>query len=127
MEDFHKSLKTGCRVEERQYATAKRLEAITALLSITAVRILQLRDVARQTPQRPATDVVPKRWATVLSALRRTPIKTVRDFFRQMAGLGGHLLRKGDGEPGWITLWRGFEKLHLAVRAVDCCQRRKCG
>jgi len=36
------------------------------------------------------------------------------------------LLRKSDGEPGWITLWRGFEKLHLAVRAIDC-YRARCG
>jgi hypothetical protein len=25
-------------------------------------------------------------------------------------------MRKRDGEPGWITLWRGLDKLLLAVR-----------
>ena len=42
-----------------------------------------------------------------------------------IAGLGGHLGRNGDGEPGWITLWRGFEKLMLLARGADAQQ--KCG
>ena len=127
VEEFHKAFKTGCRVEERQYETSLRLEAIAALLSVEAVRLLQLRCAARQTPERPAVEVVPTHWVTVLSRMRKgRPIVTVRDFFRQLAGLGGHMLRKCDGEPGWITLWRGFEKLHLAVRAIHD-YRKRCG
>jgi len=119
VEEFHKSLKTGCRVEHRQYETSERLETITSLLSINAVRLLQLRSAARENPELLAEEVVPRRWVTVLSSMRRgRRIKTVRDFYRHMAGLGGHLLRKSDGEPGWITIWRGFEKLQIAVRAV---------
>lgn len=127
VEEFHKALKTGCRVEERQYETSERLEAITGLLSVIAVRLLQLRSAARETPELAAEKVVPRHWVTVLRRLRGSRrIVTVREFFRELAGLGGHLLRKGDGEPGWITLWRGFEKLHLAVRAIDC-YRVRCG
>lgn len=127
VEEFHKALKTGCRVEERQYEKSERLEAIAGLLSITAVRLLQLRSAARETPEAAATDVVPSHWVTVLRRLRRgRRIETVREFYRELAGLGGHLLRKCDGEPGWITLWRGFEKLHFAVRALRD-YRKKCG
>jgi hypothetical protein len=127
VEEFHKALKTGCRVEERQYETSERLEAITALLSVTAVRLLQIRSASRDTPERAASEVVPSRWVTMLSCLRGgRPIKTVREFYRQLAGLGGHMLRKGDGTPGWITLWRGFEKLHMALRAVRQ-YRKRCG
>jgi hypothetical protein len=42
IEEYHKALKTGCRLESRQYETAKRLEAITGVLSVLAVRLLQL-------------------------------------------------------------------------------------
>lgn len=127
VEEFHKALKTGCRVEERQYETSQRLEAISALLSVTAVRLLQLRTASRETPERAANEVVPSRWVTMLSCLRGgRPIQTVREFYRQLAGLGGHMLRKGDGTPGWITLWRGFEKLHMALRAVRQ-YRKRCG
>ncbi len=50
--------------------------------------------------ERVAEEVVPRHWVTVLRRLRGSRrIVTVREFFRELAGLGGHLLRKGDGEP----------------------------
>ncbi len=54
-----------------------------------------------------------------------TAIHTVRDFLRAVAGLGGFLGRKCDGEPGWLTLWRGLETLLIALRGYR--QRKKCG
>lgn len=127
VEDFHKALKTGCRLESRQLQTSARLEALTALLSVVAVRLLQLRSIARRDPQRPAREVVPASWITTLNVLRRgRPMNTVQQFFRELAGLGGFLGRKSDGEPGWITLWRGFEKLQLALRAIRG-YRQRCG
>jgi len=127
VEDFHKALKTGCRLESRQLQTSARLEAMTALLSVVAVRLLQLRSIARRDPQRPTHEVVPASWVTTLDALRPgRPLGTVRQFFRELAGLGGFLGRNHDGEPGWITLWRGFEKLQLALRAIRG-YRQRCG
>jgi hypothetical protein len=128
IEEFHKALKTGCRLEERQYETAKRLEAIAGVLSVVAVRLLQLKTVARHEPQRPAKQVVPQKWIDMLQSLRKRPSKawTVRDFYRELAKLGGFLGRKSDGEPGWMTLWHGFEKLHLCLRGADAYVK-KCG
>lgn len=127
IEEFHKALKTGCRLEERLYETAERFEAVTAVLSITAVRLLQLKAVAAAEPQRPAEQVVPRKWIDMLSAVRKGKHKTIltaRDFMRGLAGLGGHLGRKHDGQPGWITLWRGFNKLHLLLRGADAMHRK---
>jgi hypothetical protein len=129
VEEYHKALKTGCSLEARQYETAKRLEAITGVLSILAVRLVQLKMIARDEPERPADQVVPQKWIVMLQCLRkRTPSApwTVREFYREMAKLGGFLGRKSDGEPGWITLWRGFEKLHLCLRGAETYQK-KCG
>ena len=125
IEEFHKALKTGCSLEERQYQSAKRFAALTALLSVVAIRLLQLRAMARTEPQRPAKESVPFAWVKMLEALRRKRITTLREFYRALAGLGGHLGRKHDGEPGWITLWRGFEKLHLCLRGAEAI--KKCG
>ena len=127
IEEFHKALKTGCRLEERQYETAKRLEAITGVLCVVAVRLLQLKAIARDEPRRPAKQVVPMRWIRMLESLRKRPPKapwTVRDFYRELAKLGGFLGRKSDGEPGWMTLWHGFEKLHLCLRGADAYARK---
>lgn len=129
IEDYHKALKTGCRVEHRQYQTAERLERVTGLLSVLAVRLLQLKTAARQTPDRPAREIAPARWIAMLQRVRRQPPDceiTIHQFVRALAGLGGHLGRKRDGEPGWITLWRGFEKLHLLLRGAEAA-RQKCG
>ena len=60
------------------------------------------------------------------SRVRAAPLTTVRDFFRHLAGLGGFLMRKHDGDPGWITLWRGLDKLILAVRRFVAI-KQKCG
>jgi hypothetical protein len=129
IEEFHKALKTGCRLEDRLYETAKRWEAVTALLSIVAVRLLQLKTVAKAGPNRPAEELVPRQWIEMLSAVRKGKhkrIHTANEFLRALAGLGGHLGRKHDGDPGWITLWRGFNKLHLLLRGAAAINK-KCG
>ena len=126
IEEFHKALKTGCRVESRQHQTAKRLEVMTALCSVIAVRLVQLKTLARTAPQTPADHVVPRVWLVMLRSLRHRPIQTVRDFYHHLAGLGGFLMRKSDGEPGWITLWRGTEKLLAAIRGY-LSMKKKCG
>jgi hypothetical protein len=128
VEEYHKCLKTGCRVEDRQYETSARLERVTGLLSVVAVRLLQLKSVARETPDRPAEEVVPQPWIRMLECVRRErrPLLTVGEFFRSLAKLGGFLGRKHDGAPGWITLWRGFKKLNLCLRGAKAL-RQKCG
>jgi len=129
IEEFHKALKTGCRLEDRLYETAKRWEAVTAMLSIVAVRLLQLKTVAKAEPNRPAEELVPRHWIEMLSAVRRGKrkrIHTAYEFMRALAGMGGHLGRKHDGDPGWITLWRGFNKLHLFLRGAAAINK-KCG
>lgn len=128
IEEYHKCLKTGCRVESRQYQTGDRLAPVIGLLSVLAVRLLQLKTVARDTPEQPALQVVPTSWLKALPMLRNQnkPIKTVREFFRGLAGLGGFLGRKGDGEPGWQTIWRGLETLLLCLRGAETLGK-KCG
>jgi len=43
---------------------------------------------------------------------------TVYEFFRELAKLSGFLGRKGGGEPGWQTVWRGFQKLQLLLDSM---------
>jgi len=126
IEEFHKALKTGGRAEAGQHQTAQRLEAMAGLCRVIAVRLVQLKTVAQVAPDTPAERVVPRVWLEMLRALRKRPIVSVRDFYRHLAGLGGFLMRKSDGEPGWITLWRGTEKLILAIRGYNSL-RKKCG
>ncbi len=129
IEEFHKALKTGCRLETRQYRKSRRLEALCGMLSVLAVRLLQLKSVARVDPDRPAEWVVPKRWLHMARCTqhgKHRNISTVQEFYYAVARLGGWLGRKNDGQPGWITLWRGFDKLILMIRGADA-NMPKCG
>ncbi len=124
IEEFHKAIKTGCRLEARQLRDAQRLEAVAGFTCVLSVRLVQLKTIATTQPDLPAIHVVPKIWLQMLSALRKKTLVTVRDFFRHLAGLGGFLMRKGDGEPGWITLWRGLDKLLFAIRGHAALHQR---
>jgi hypothetical protein len=126
IEEYHKCLKTGCRVESRHYRTGHRLAAVIGLTTVLAVRLLQLKQVAQTQPDRPAREVVPARWVAGLRRVLRRPraVNTVREFFRALASLGGFLGRKGDGEPGWQTIWHGLDTLLTALRGMET---KKCG
>lgn len=128
IEEYHKCLKTGCQVETRQYRAAHRLEAAIGLIAVLAVRLLQLKQAARSEPDRPAHELVPRRWVDGLKRVLRRPrpVHTVREFFRALASLGGFLGRKCDGEPGWQTTWRGLDTLLQCLRGLDNATR-KCG
>ena len=130
VEDLHQGLKTGCRVEQRQIQTYEGLRTLLGLLSPEAVRLLQLRTVARQTPEQPAQQVLPADLVQVVAHLAHVPTAqlTTQQCWHTIARQGGYLGRKGDGPPGWKTLWLGWfyvqsllEGVHLATRlSLDC-------
>jgi hypothetical protein len=41
---------------------------------------------------------------------------------RMLGKLGGHLGRKGDGEPGVLVLWRGWMRLYESVEMLHSLQ-----
>jgi hypothetical protein len=54
VQEYHQCLKTGCHLERRQVQTVDRLKRLLGFLSPLAVRLLQVRDLARREPERPA-------------------------------------------------------------------------
>lgn len=127
IEDYHKSAKTGCGMEKRREQKSKALENVVGICIVLAVRLLQIKTVAQATPDRPAKDYVPPSWIRMLQLVRKIPLNTeitIHQFLRKLAGLGGFLGRKCDGEPGWITIWRGFEKLLLMLKGAEIERQR---
>lgn len=119
-EEFHKGLKTGMRVEELQLERGNRLFAATAVMSVVALRLLDLRELGRALPDAPAActglDTLEQE---VLSLAVERPLATVTDVLLAVGRLGGHMNRRRDGMPGWITLWRGMKVLRLLVRGAQ--------
>jgi len=120
VEEFHKGLKTGLNAEELQLETGHRLFAAIAVMSIVALRLLDLRELGRAVPEAPAkVSGLSELELEVLSlALNRT-LTTVASVLLAVGRLGGHMNRKSDGMPGWITLWRGMKKLRLMVMGAE--------
>lgn len=114
VEVFHDIEKNGCGEEDRRFEKAARMTACLAILALVAVRIFQLRTALTSQPDAAATLVasadeiaVVKKWVEHRGRKRFT----VRDFVRGVASPGGFLGRKGDGDPGVRTLWRGYQRL----------------
>jgi Transposase DNA-binding/Transposase Tn5 dimerisation domain len=125
VEDYHQGLKTGCRIEQRQLQSYEGLRRLLGLVAPAAVRLLQLRAAARQTPEQPASQTLPTDVVQVVAARAGVPPAqlTAQQCWHTIARFGGYLGRKGDGPPGWKTLWRGWlyiqtllEGVHLAAR-----------
>lgn len=118
IERLNFTLKSGCRLEELQLETAERLERALMTYSIVAWRLLWLTYEARVNPEASVETVLEKHeWQSLYCMVHQSrhlppePL-SVSQSVRWIAKLGGFLGRKGDGDPGVKTLWRGFQRLN---------------
>ncbi len=121
IEEFHKCEKTGCRVEDRQLTETDRLEPLIGLLSVLAVYLLELKFVARDSPETPASEVLDCDAVQVMARYLSRPHRdlTVGEFWRGIGRLGGHPGRKGDGPLGWLRAWRGWQAFQLILLGAE--------
>jgi hypothetical protein len=116
VEDFHKALKTGLGAERLQLEDAHRLFAAISIMSVVALRLVDLRERLRVHPDAPATEAgLDDFELKVLSLYLKRRLTTVRDVALAIGRLGGHMNRKADGLPGLITLWLGMIELQALV------------
>ena len=126
LEELHKALKTGNKAEDLQLETAAGLFAARALKSVVALRLLDLRERLRLTPEAPAAESGwPEIERAVLRQVLPRPLKTVREVARAIGRLGGHRNRKADGLPGWLTLLRAMTKLNDLVAGASMALKLK--
>jgi hypothetical protein len=112
IEEYFKVLKTGCQYEKRQLESAHALLNVLAVLAPIACRLLLLRHCAHHAPDTAATEVLSPTQIEVLRALGKRPLgkhPTVLEALFAVAGLGGHI--RNNGDPGWMVLGRGFDRL----------------
>ena len=130
IEMYHRTLKSGCRIETRQLGTAERLEACIGVDMVVAWRIYHLTMLGRETPDVPCTvffsDI---EWKALCVYVSKNPIPPgnpplLMEAIRMMAGIGGFLGRKGDGHPGTQTMWRGLQTLETAAEMYEIFAQR---
>jgi hypothetical protein len=106
IEVSHRTLNSGCRIEERQLGSANRLEVCLAIDLVVAWRIFHLAKLGRATPDVPCTVFFDEAaWKALHVRVNNTPDvpakpPSLRTAMRMVASLGGFLRRAGDGEPG---------------------------
>jgi len=117
IEVYHRTLKSGCKIEQRQLGNAQRIEACLAIDLVVAWRIYYLTKMGRETPNVPCTVFFEDyEWKALVAHITQNPVPppeppTLREAVRMVASLGGFLGRKGDGEPGTKTTWIGLQRL----------------
>jgi hypothetical protein len=117
IEVWHKVLKSGCQIEQKQLGTAHRLTNCLTLYSVIAWRILYAVMLARTLPDAPCSALLaPHEWQGLYCRIHGVAIApskppSLRQAVRWIAQLGGFQGRKGDGEPGVTAMWNGFQRL----------------
>lgn len=115
IEIFFKVLKSGCKVEKLQLESAERLKPCLMLYMIVAWRVLFVTMLGRECPELSCTVLfADEEWKSVWAIVKRRPTPTtpplLAEFIKMVAGLGGHIGRKGDGPPGPQTMWIGLQR-----------------
>jgi hypothetical protein len=132
IENYFKVLKGGCcKVENSSLRTYERLERYVAAFSILSWRLYWARHINTVDPDAPAEMILSPIEIEVIririDKRNQGPgrkkilphIETVRDAIRYIASLGGFNGRKGDGEPGIMTIWRGFIRLQDKAEMLE--------
>jgi hypothetical protein len=129
IEEFFKSLKTGCAIEKRQLQSYHALTNALGMALPIACEMLALRTLTQHAPETPAEAVICDVRLKILrtfSKRHKVPANpNVKHVLYAIAGLGGYLKRKQP--PGWITLRRGYTTLLLYEQAwcaaIESCDQ----
>ena len=125
VEEFHRVWKRGlCRVEDTQLRSRDAIFKWATLLATVATRAMRLTQLARTTPNVPATSELSKREIEALIALREPKDVPPRDSLtlaqavRWLADLGGYT-GPWNGPPGATVIGRGLHDVLVVARAFE--------
>lgn len=119
VEEFHRVLKSGCRIEALTLRESRALLAAVAIYMVVAWRILYLRDLSRSCKDMPGTWFFTQAETQAASLIVKhgagSDPPTLAQITVMVAKIGGYAARKSDPPPGAECLWRGLEKLRCYV------------
>ena len=116
IEIYFKTIKSGCRIEQRQLETFDRLMNCLAVYSIIAWKIMYLCRLGRECPDMSCEIIFePSEWKSLYMTVRKTvppsTPPTLNETIRWIASLGGYVIRPKT-QPGTQTLWLGLQRVH---------------
>jgi len=112
IEEYLKAVKTGCASESRRLESFHALENLLAYTLVDAYPLLLMRALARAGKSWPASAVLSDTELEVLRHFakpKRAADASLREALLAIGALGGHI--KNNGDPGWLVLRRGWQRL----------------
>lgn len=117
IEDWHRVLKSGCRIEKLAHETAERLRRAIAINLVIAWRIMLMTLLGRETPELPAEILFSEVELRTLRAYAKKkglkPPTLLGEAVRMVAKIGGYLGRNNDPPPGHQLLWHGYREFQF--------------
>jgi hypothetical protein len=117
VEVFFRTLKSGCRAEQRRFEHIDRQLRCLAVYLIVAWRTLYICRLGRACPEMSCEAIFePGEWKSVYRVVqnesppRRPP--PLGDLVRMIAQLGGYVDRPRRDPPGPQTVWQGLQRMH---------------
>jgi len=117
IEDWHRVIKSGCRIERLAHDRIERLTRAIALRLVIAWRIMLMTLLGREVPELPAELLFSDLELEVLTAYAPTltrkwpPPTTLGAAVKLVAIMGGYMARNNDGPPGHQVMWLGMVTL----------------
>lgn len=116
IEILFRTLKQGCRVEERRFEHIDRVLPCVAVFLIVAWRTLYVCRLGRSVPDISCEAVFePSEWKAVYRVVRREtpPLRPppLAEMVRLVAQLGGYVNRPRKDPPGPQTVWVGLQRM----------------
>jgi Transposase DNA-binding/Transposase Tn5 dimerisation domain len=117
IEVFFRTLKSGCRIEERRFEQLDRTLACAAVYLIVAWRTLYVCRLGRSQPDVGCDAVFdPAEWKAAWNVVRRQPPPvdppSLHNMVRLVAQLGGYINKPRGDPPGPQTVWIGLQRVH---------------
>jgi hypothetical protein len=117
IEDWHRVLKSGCRIEDLAHETAERLRRAIAINLVIAWRIMLMTLLGRETPELPAqvlfSDIELRTLLAYAKKKRIDPPSLLGEAVTLVAKIGGYLGRNNDPPPGHQLLWHGYREFQF--------------
>ena len=123
IEDWHRILKSGCKVEYLGHRTGERIERAVTIKAVIAWRLAAMTLLGRETPELPAavffTEVQMRVLRHFASQRGLAAPGNLGLAVRTMAILGGYLYRKNAPPPGHQKIWEGWTRLTIMSEAYE--------
>jgi hypothetical protein len=123
IEDWHRVMKSGCKIEKLGHETAERLKRAISINMVIAWRIMLMTLMGREYPELPAevmfSDIEVRTLQAYAKKKEMMSPELLGDAVKLVAKIGGYIGRKKDPPPGHQLLWQGYREFQFMCMGFE--------